>query len=165
MQNHFLAQHKGQSKLKSIENQQFFKRLKKIKPKVLDKLIHPLHEEVFECTDCLKCANCCTTTGPLFTDKDISRIAKHLRIKPSEFTQQYLRIDEDRDYVLKSVPCTFLGEDNYCSIYEVRPKACREYPHTDRKKQNQLLNLTEKNIEVCPAVFNIVEKLKKELVK
>lgn len=165
MQNHFLAQHKEQSKLKSEENQQFFKRLKKIKPKVLDKLIHPLHEEVFECTNCLKCANCCTTTGPLFTDKDISRIAKHLRIKPFEFTQQYLRIDEDRDYVLKSVPCTFLGEDNYCSIYEVRPKACREYPHTDRKKQNQLLNLTEKNIEVCPAVFNIVEKLKKELVK
>ena len=165
MQNHFLAQHKEQSKLKSEENQQFFKRLKKIKPKVLDKLIHPLHEEVFECTNCLKCANCCTTTGPLFTDKDISRIAKHLRIKPFEFTQQYLRIDEDRDYVLKSVPCTFLEEDNYCSIYEVRPKACREYPHTDRKKQNQLLNLTEKNIEVCPAVFNIVEKLKKELVK
>ena len=165
MQNHFLAQHKEQSKLKSEENQQFFKRLKKIKPKVLDKLIHPLHEEVFECTDCLKCANCCTTTGPLFTDKDISRIAKHFRIKPFKFTQQYLRIDEDRDYVLKSVPCTFLGEDNYCSIYEVRPKACREYPHTDRKKQNQLLNLTEKNIEVCPAVFNIVEKLKKELVK
>ena len=165
MQNHFLDQHKEQSKLKSEENQQFFKRLKKIKLKVLDKLIHPLHEEVFECADCLKCANCCTTTSPLFTDKDISRIAKHLRIKPFEFTQQYLRIDEDRDYVLKSVPCTFLGEKNYCSIYEVRPKACREYPHTDRKKQNQLLNLTEKNIEVCPAVFNIVEKLKKELVK
>ena len=100
-----------------------------------------MHEEVFECTDCLKCANCCTTTGPLFTDKDISRIAKHLRIKPFAFTQQYLRIDDDRDYVLKSVPCTFLEEDNYCSIYEVRPKACREYPHTDRKKQNQLLNL------------------------
>ena len=165
MQNHFLVQHQEQSKLKSKENQQFFKRLKKIKPKVLDKLIHPLHEEVFECTDCLKCANCCTTTGPLFTDKDISRIAKHLRIKPFEFTQQYLRIDEDRDYVLKSVPCTFLGENNYCSIYEARPKACREYPHTDRKKQNQLLHLTEKNIEVCPAVFNIVEKLKKALVK
>ena len=124
-----------------------------------------MHDKVFECTDCLKCANCCTTTGPLFTDKDIIRIAKYLRIKPSEFTEKYLRIDEDRDYVLKSVPCTFLGEDNYCSIYEVRPKACREYPHTDRKKQNQLLNLTEKNIEVCPAVFNIVEKLKKELVK
>ena len=160
-----LAHYKEQSKLKSKENQQFFKRLKKVKTKVLDKLIHPLHKEVFKCMDCLKCANCCKTTGPFFTDKDINRIAKHLRVKPSEFTEKYLRIDEDRDYVLKSVPCAFLGEDNYCSIYDVRPKACREFPHTDRIKQQQLLNLTEKNVEVCPAVYDIVEKLKKELVK
>ena len=158
-----LAQNKEQSTLKRKENQQFFKSLKKLKPKVLDKLIHPIHEEVFACTDCLKCANCCTTTGPLFSDKDINRISKHLRIKPSEFTEKYLRIDEDRDYVLQSVPCAFLGQDNYCSIYDVRPKACREFPHTDRIKQSQLLKLTEKNIEVCPAVFEIVEKLKTEL--
>ncbi len=163
MQNHFLVQHKEQTKLKSKENQQFFKHLKKIKPKVLDKLIHPLHEEVFACTDCLECANCCTTTGPLFTDKDISRIAKYLKIKPSKFTEKYLRIDEDRDYVLQTLPCVFLGEDNYCSIYDVRPKACREFPHTDRIKQHQLLELTQKNIEVCPAVFSIIEKLKKYL--
>ena len=163
MQNHFLVQHKEQTKLKSKENQQFFKHLKKIKPKVLDKLIHPLHEEVFACTDCLECANCCTTTGPLFTDKDISRIAKYLKIKPSKFTEKYLRIDEDRDYVLQTLPCVFLGEDNYCSIYDVRPKACREFPHTDRIKQHQLLKLTQKNIEVCPAVFSIIEKLKKYL--
>jgi Fe-S-cluster containining protein len=155
-----LKLHKEQVALKRKENQLFFKRLKKVKPKVLDKLIHPLHEEVFACTDCLKCANCCTTTGPLFTDKDISRISKHLRIKPSEFAGKYLRIDEDRDYVLQSVPCAFLGEDNYCSIYEVRPKACREFPHTDRIKQHQLLKLTKKNVEVCPAVFNIIEKIK-----
>ena len=160
-----LAQHKELSQLKQKENKQFFKRLKKLKSKVLDKLIHPLHDKVFACTDCLKCANCCTTTGPLFTDKDINRISKHLRIKPSEFSQKYLRIDEDRDYVLQSVPCTFLGEDNYCSIYDVRPKACREFPHTDRIKQIQLLKLTENNIEVCPAVFEIVEKLKNKLVK
>ena len=163
MQNHFLVQHKEQTKLKSKENQQFFKHLKKIKPKALDKLIHPLHEEVFACTDCLECANCCTTTGPLFTDKDISRIAKYLKIKPSKFTEKYLRIDEDRDYVLQTLPCVFLGEDNYCSIYDVRPKACREFPHTDRIKQHQLLKLTQKNIEVCPAVFSIIEKLKKYL--
>ena len=163
MQNHFLVQHKEQTKLKSKENQQFFKHLKKIKPKVLDKLMHPLHEEVFACTDCLECANCCTTTGPLFTDKDISRIAKYLKIKPSKFTEKYLRIDEDRDYVLQTLPCIFLGEDNYCSIYDVRPKACREFPHTDRIKQHQLLKLTQKNIEVCPAVFSIIEKLKKDL--
>ena len=160
-----LTHHQDQVKIKQKENNEFFKRLKKLNPKVLDNLIHPLHEEVFSCTDCLECANCCTTTGPLFTDKDISRIAKHLRIKPSEFTEKYLRIDEEGDYVLQSAPCPFLGEDNYCSIYDVRPKACREFPHTDRIKQSQLLKLTEKNIEVCPAVFEIIEKLKKELVK
>tara|TARA_Y100001978_G_scaffold50565_1_gene45276 strand:- start:915 stop:1172 length:258 start_codon:yes stop_codon:yes gene_type:complete len=84
-------------------------------------------------------------------------------MKPSEFTEKYLRIDVDNDYVLQSVPCTFLSTDNYCSIYEVRPKACREYPHTDRMKQHQLLKLTEKNVSVCPAVFQITEQLKKQL--
>lgn len=163
MQNYSLAQYKEQSKLKSKENQVFLKLLKKKKSKVLDKLIHPLHEEVFQCTDCLECANCCKTTGPLFTDKDISRIAKYLKIKPSRFTEKYLRIDEDKDYVLQTLPCVFLGEDNYCSIYNVRPKACKEFPHTDRIKQHQLLKLTEKNIEVCPALFSIIEKLKKIL--
>ena len=157
-----LAHHQEQSKVRRKENRRFFKRLKKVAPKVLDSLIHPLHDEVFECTNCLECANCCKTTGPLFTNKDISRIAKHLSLKPSEFTEKYLRIDEDRDYVLQSVPCVFLGEDNYCSIYKVRPKACREFPHTDRRKQYQLLDLTKKNVEVCPAVFNIIEKFKKE---
>ena len=157
-----LAHHKEQSRLKLKENDKFFKRLRNLKPKFLDSLIHPLHDEVFECADCLKCANCCKTTGPLFTDKDISRIAKHLRIKPSELAEKNLLIDEDRDYVLQSVPCTFLGKDNYCSIYDVRPKACKEFPHTDRKKQSQLLKLTEKNIEVCPAVLTIIEKLKIE---
>ena len=158
-----LTHHQEQVKIKQKENNKFFKRLKKVKPKLLDKIIHPIHQEVFECTDCLKCANCCTTTGPLFTDKDISRIAKYLRIKPSEFVDIYLKIDEDNDYVLQSVPCTFLGEDNYCSIYDVRPKACRGYPHTDRIKQYQLLELTNKNLDICPAVFQIVERLKSKL--
>ena len=160
-----LTHHHEQVKIKKKENNKFFKRLKRLKPKVLDNLIHPLHEEVFSCVNCLECANCCTTTGPLFTDKDISRIAKFLRIKPSEFTEKYLRIDEERDYVLQSIPCPFLSKDNYCSIYDVRPKACREFPHTDRIKQHQLLKLTEKNVEVCPAVYDILEKLKMELVK
>ena len=155
-----LEKHRALVQQKRKENKKFFQQLKREKPKVLDRKMHQLHEEVFACTDCLECANCCSTTGPLFTDKDISRIAKHLRVKPSEFVERYLRIDEDNDYVLQSVPCTFLGDDNRCSIYDVRPKACREFPHTDRIKQHQILNLTQKNVSVCPAVYHIVEKLK-----
>lgn len=141
----------------------FFTKLKKRPPKQLDTLMQELHEEEFSRTDCLECANCCKTTGPLFTNKDIERISKHFRLKPQVFIEKYLRIDEDNDYVLQAVPCTFLGADNKCSIYEVRPKACAEFPHTDRKKFHQISNLTLKNVAICPAAYRIVEEMKKRV--
>src|SRR5690554_7171782 len=97
-----------------------------------------IHNDVFKKTDCLTCANCCKTTGPLSTQTDIERIAKHLRMKPQQFANQYLRIDEDKDYVLQNVPCTFLDAENYCLIYDVRPKACREYPHRSEEHTSEL---------------------------
>lgn len=151
------------AKEKYNENKKFFAKLKKRPPKNLDYLMQKLHETEFEKTDCLTCANCCKTTGPLFTNADVERISKHFRTKPQHFINQYLRVDEDNDYVLQQVPCAFLGEDNYCSIYDVRPKACREFPHTDRKKFQQISNLTMKNVAICPAAFNIVEEMKKNL--
>lgn len=151
------------TKDKHNENKKFFAKLKKKPPKDLDYIMQELHDEEFQQTDCLQCANCCKTTGPLFTDKDIERIAKFFKQKPQQFIEHYLRIDEDNDYVLQSVPCTFLGADNYCTIYDVRPKACREFPHTDRKKFHQISNLTLKNVAICPAAFNIVEAMKQRI--
>tara|TARA_R110002012_G_scaffold17930_4_gene66653 strand:- start:21462 stop:21956 length:495 start_codon:yes stop_codon:yes gene_type:complete len=151
------------AKDKHKANKDFFKKLKKKPPKQLDYIMQELHDAEFKRTDCLDCANCCKTTGPLFTDKDVERISKHFKMKPQPFIDQFLRIDEDNDYVLQSVPCTFLGADNYCSIYDVRPKACSEFPHTDRKKFQQISNLTMKNVEICPAAYNIVEDMKKRI--
>ncbi|KQC31290.1 YkgJ family cysteine cluster protein [Flagellimonas eckloniae] len=151
------------AKEKLAENKKFFAKLKKRPPKNLDYVMGELHDAEFERTDCLSCANCCKTTGPLFTNADIDRIAKHFRLKPSRFIERYLRIDDENDYVLKEVPCAFLGMDNYCSIYDVRPKACREFPHTNRKKFHQISNLTLKNTSICPAAFNIVEEMKKKI--
>jgi len=151
------------AKDKHKENKTFFTKLKKRPPRQLDYLMQELHDSEFEHTDCLTCANCCKTTGPLFTDKDINRISKHFKQKPHQFIAQYLKLDEDNDYVLQDVPCAFLGSDNYCSIYEVRPKACREFPHTDRKKFQQISNLTLKNVAICPAAFNIVEEMKRSI--
>lgn len=150
----------GKAKEKYAENKKFFAKLKKKPPRDLDYVMRDLHHTEFERTDCLECANCCKTTGPLFTNADIERIAKHFRMKPSQFIDAYLQLDEENDYVLQQVPCAFLGPDNYCSIYAVRPKACREYPHTDRKKFHQITELTLKNLAICPAAFNIVEKMK-----
>ncbi|ADV47908.1 YkgJ family cysteine cluster protein [Cellulophaga sp. E16_2] len=159
----FIAQLPKLAKDKQNENKKFFTKLKKKAPKNLDYLMQELHEKEFERTDCLECANCCKTTGPLFTNADVERISKHFRQKPQQFIDQYLRIDDENDYVLQQVPCTFLGVDNYCSIYDVRPKACREFPHTDRKKFQQISNLTIKNVAICPAAYNIVEEMKKRI--
>ena len=148
------------SKNKARENKDFLKSLKRKDPRKIDAAFHNTHEEVFAETDCVQCANCCKTTSPIFYPTDIDRVAKFLRIKPGDFIQTYLRIDEDNDYVLKAAPCPFLGDDNYCSVYEVRPKACREYPHTDRKKMVQITELTYKNTLVCPAVLEIVERIR-----
>ncbi|MBX2926756.1 MAG: YkgJ family cysteine cluster protein [Saprospiraceae bacterium] len=140
--------------------QQFFKRLRRKPPRRLDEVTAGLHEAVFQEIDCLSCANCCKTTSPIFRDKDIERIARHLGLRPAELVQRHLHIDEDGDYVLNTAPCTFLDADNYCSIYEVRPKACRDYPHTDRKNFHQILDLTLKNTQICPAAFEIVKRLR-----
>ncbi|MCI0750687.1 MAG: YkgJ family cysteine cluster protein [Flammeovirgaceae bacterium] len=135
--------------------------LKKKDARKVDEVFHQMHDAVFEETDCLTCANCCKTTSPIFYQTDIERVAKFLRMKPGDFVEKYLKIDEDKDYVLKSSPCPFLDQDNYCTVYEDRPKACREYPHTHRKKMVQIMDLTYKNTLVCPAVLEIVERLKK----
>lgn len=148
------------AKDKQKENKKFFAKLRKKPPRHLDLQMQELHTEEFAQTNCLDCANCCKTTGPLFTNRDIERISKHFKLKPGVFIDTYLRVDEDNDHVLQQVPCTFLGEDNYCSIYDVRPKACREYPHTDRKDFHKISDLTIKNTAICPAAYNIVEKMK-----
>lgn len=150
------------SKVDFQENKKFFAKLKKKNSRELDTMFHQEHERVFKKTDCLSCANCCKTTSPIFRDVDIKRISKKLRFSESQFINKYLRIDEDKDYVLTQAPCPFLDTDNYCSIYEDRPLACREYPHTDRKNMYQILDLTHKNTLICPAVVEIVEKIKQK---
>jgi len=149
---------------KHQETKKYFTKLKKKNPKRLDLLMQELHDKEFAKADCLACANCCKTSSPIFTDKDISRISKHFRIKEHQFISQYLQRDEEDFMVLQQAPCTFLDtSDNKCTIYDVRPKACAEYPHTNRKKFIQLTQLTLMNTEICPAAFNIVEELKKKL--
>lgn len=141
----------------------FFKQLEKMSPHDVDALFEYAHETVFAETDCLQCANCCKTTPALLTARDIKRIAAHLHMSESVFMQQYVVKDEDGDLVTKTTPCVFLQPDNACKIYDVRPQACREYPHTDRKKQKQILNITFKNREICPAVIDIIDVLKESI--
>lgn len=148
---------------RQAEHQKFLAALKKKPPKPLDKIVQDIHQEVFQEIDCTSCANCCKDLGPDLTEADIVKIAKLFRMKLATFEKTYLRVDEDGDKVFQSMPCPFLGGDNLCSIYDVRPKACREFPHTDRKKIYQINHLTLKNTLICPAAYEFVERLRKRL--
>ena len=125
--------------------------------------MHSAHEKAFDCTDCLACANCCKTTGPLFTAMDIQRLSRRLKLSEADFISTYLRLDADGDRVLQTLPCPFLEADNKCSVYEDRPRACRSFPHTDEKGQAGIMHLTKKNAQVCPAVAHMFKQLADEV--
>ena len=132
------------------------------KNKVL-KQLPQLHEEAFEKIDCLKCAACCKTYSPRFKTPDVKRISKYVGMKESAFIETYLRVDEDGDFVVKSSPCPFLGEDNACSIYDERPSDCARFPYTDEDVIIKRQNLTIKNASFCPITFYVLEKLEQQL--
>jgi len=144
----------------SAQHQKKYKQFlqKADKNKVL-KQLPDLHEAAFEQIDCLTCAACCKNYSPRFKTPDIKRISKHLKLKESVFIDQYLTLDSDGDYVVKSTPCPFLGEDNFCSIYEQRPSDCHRFPYTDEDVLLKRPNITLKNSTFCPAVYFVLEKL------
>lgn len=146
-------------KLPEKELKAAIKRLKQKPPKNLDEQFFDWHDETFKKIDCLSCANCCKTTSPMFFEKDIERLSSHFKLRPAQFIEKYLFLDTDGIWALKNSPCPFLGPDNYCSVYEDRPKACREFPHTNHRKMHTHLHLIPQNVKICPAVIEIAKKL------
>ena len=137
--------------------------LKKVDVKKAIKRLPEWHETAFEQVDCLACAHCCKNYSPRFKQPDIKRIAKHLKMKEAHFLDTYLRRDEDGDYVLRQQPCPFLGGDNFCSIYEVRPSDCQRFPYTDEDILLKKQAITLKNSTFCPAVYLVLERLMSEM--
>lgn len=126
--------------------------------KVLKQLPH-LHEEAFKKIDCLSCAACCKNYSPRFKTTDIKRISKHLGQKESSFIETYLTVDEEGDFVVKKTPCPFLGSNNYCTIYDVRPSDCARFPYTDEDVLIKRQKLTLKNASFCPIVYHVLDRL------
>jgi uncharacterized protein len=152
---------KGQlGKAFMVTTQKFLRSVTRLPAKKLNEMADHLHDEVFAEVDCLSCAGCCSSIPPIVSETDIKRISRQLRLKPSQFSDQYVRRDEDGDLVISSTPCPFLGKDLFCSIYEVRPKACREYPHTNEMAFRDNVRLHAINATYCPGVYYILEKMK-----
>ena len=142
-------------------NFKFLRSLKMKSERAVDRAARRLHEEAFSIIDCLQCANCCKTVSPTLTTEDIARIAAHLGMDAASFGMEYLTESEDRGLMEpKSLPCPFLGTDNRCTIYEVRPASCAEYPHTDKPEFTTRTHMHSGNALQCPAVFYIIEEMR-----
>jgi len=143
------------------EHRRMLPRLKKIKSNLLDDTVHRLHKEAFDIIDCLKCGNCCRGISPRMTDRDIERIGKSLKLTPSAVSEKYITRDTDEFYCFKQSPCPFIDGENYCLVYKDSPRACKEYPHTDRPKFTQIIDLSFTNSIICPAVAFVFIELRK----
>jgi uncharacterized protein len=145
---------------KSLERTKIYKKfLHRADKKQTLRAIPALHEEAFENINCLNCANCCKNYSPRFKATDIKRISKVMQMKEGVFIETYLMLDEDNDYVTTTKPCPFLGEDNFCSIYDDRPSDCENFPYTDSDVLIKRQEITLKNSTFCPAVYFVLEKL------
>lgn len=144
------------------DNYRFLRSLKQRAPTRVDRIARELHKEAFRIVDCTKCANCCRTMQPTLSDQDIKRIGAHLGLTKADLISAYLKWDEEEGaYRTATAPCPFLGEDSRCTIYDVRPKNCQGYPFTDKADFSARSINHANNAVVCPAVFYVVEQMKR----
>ncbi len=98
---------------------------------------------------CQNCGNCCKFKGYVYINqKEIHAIADYLELFISDFITKYT-IKEDNRYLISSPkfqPNCFLDTNNICTIYPVRPKACKTYPDWDHIWQSNNSLLQESKI-------------------
>ena len=153
-------------KAKQTKNsfRRFLTKLEKSTLKGFDGYVATVEKKVRQEVDCLSCANCCKTMSPTYTKTDIRRIAKHFSVTPAAFSKKWLRKDRIGDMLNKTEPCQFLDmKDNKCSIYDVRPADCSGFPHLPKTKTAGYLHVHRQNIELCPATYKLVEKMREAM--
>jgi uncharacterized protein len=120
-----------------------------------------LHQRAFQIVDCTRCANCCRTMDVILDQADIDRIAGHLGTTPAALIAEHLEpCPEGNAWQMRAKPCAFLGADGRCTIYDVRPAACREFPHTDKPGFTGRKMGHARNALQCPIVYWIIEELR-----
>jgi len=128
----------------------------------LNTIVSETTSQVWQDIDCRTCANCCRMQQPVFSRTEVQRIAAYLDLPVEEVRARYLTSDaETGKYITRDLPCPFL-DGNLCSIYEVRPAVCADYPHLRRNFRSRLWQVID-NAAVCPIVYNVLERLKSTL--
>jgi len=94
----------------------------------------------FDQSACFGCPqNCCTMSGPeaknawvTFAEDDLRAIYERYPDAPRIPKRKMRRGKDGREhYIEDKTQCVFLGENNLCTVYEARPRWCRDWPRTD----------------------------------
>jgi len=84
---------------------------------------------------CQRCGACCRWPGSvLLTEADITAASVALGMAEAAFIESHATLARNRaQLTLKERPdgtCKFLDSVGHCRIYAVRPKQCRDFPHS-----------------------------------
>lgn len=156
-------------KLRQEENDDFRMYVRELpfSIKAIDQAVEKATSAVVKKIDCTLCANCCRKLNPTLIMADAKRLARHLGLTLKVFATRYLTtIQQDKKQLLifQKRPCPFLKK-NHCTVYEVRPRDCRSYPHLHRRGFVFRVRQAVENYDCCPIVFNTYEALKDTLAR
>ncbi|MHC1682271.1 MAG: YkgJ family cysteine cluster protein [Clostridiaceae bacterium] len=127
----------------------------------LDEQFLELHNELFKEYDCSRCRNCCKEYSASFEVSELEPAAKLLEMTKKEFMDKYIEVTIN-GFDAKGTPCCLLNENGSCDIEKCKPEGCREYPFTNKPDRLfSLLSIVD-SASVCPVVFEILERLKKD---
>ena len=99
-------------------------------------------------------------------ERDVEKLAKTLSVKVGAFTRDYCEKTAEEGLILRrnEKGCVFL-EGNLCTVYEVRPSTCVDFPHLVRgagSLVSRMWKLTDR-ATYCPIVYNVLEEWKPEV--
>ncbi len=156
-------------KLRQAENDDFRMYVRELpySIKTIDQAVAKAYGHISAKIDCTQCANCCRKLNPTLTQADAKRLARHLSLPLSAFIARYLKTlkqDKKKILIFQKRPCPFLKK-GCCTVYEVRPRDCRSYPHLHRRGFVYRVRQAVENYDLCPIVFNTYEALKDTLAR
>jgi Fe-S-cluster containining protein len=148
---------------KREENTRFRKSLKSHSDRILRRIAEDIEEEI----DCTACANCCRVATVRLSDRDVERLARHLRVPTGRFLADYTTESATEGRILRRTAetgCVFLS-GNECTIYEARPDICQRFPHLVQGQGSIASRMWEfvDRACYCPIVYNALEAFKEEL--
>lgn len=160
-----LVQIRIQGEKKRPENERFRRFLKSRDHS--DRILRRIAEGIEDQIDCTSCANCCRVATTKVSERDIERLAWHLRLPVPRFLAEYTTEDAEEGVILKRTDehgCVFL-DGTSCTVYEARPETCQRFPHIVRGNGSIASRMWEfiDRACYCPIVYNSLEAFKQEV--